>query len=455
MMTDQGSSFVATRNACKMCTPLGACLAFSGVEGCLPFLHGSQGCSTYIRRYLISHFREPMDIASSNFDEQSAIFGGQNNLSIGLRHVLESYRPKAVGIATTCLSETIGDDVSMFLNEFRSEQAGNTDLSIPPLIHASTPSYHGSHFDGYTEAVAAIVDTLAEGGKRQDDLVNILPFIVSPADLRHLREIVHDFRLTPILTPDYSDRLDGPPWQQYQRIPDGGTPIDMIRRCGTAAASIQLGDTPTGRTAAGILAAKFDVPAMVLPMPIGVRASDQMFGVLEKVSGRPTPQHHTAERGRLVDSYIDAHKYIFGKRAIVFGDEDFVVSTVGFLAEIGIQTVLCGSGGQSGTLKASINRIEMGPSEPPRVIEGVDFEDLTEAAADVHADLMIGHSKGYKLARQLGIPLVRIGLPVHDRFGASRMLHVGYRGTQQLFDRIVNTLLEQRQDISEMGYTYL
>ena len=47
--------FTSTRNACKLCTPLGACLAFRGVEGCIPFLHGSQGCSTYIRRYLISH----------------------------------------------------------------------------------------------------------------------------------------------------------------------------------------------------------------------------------------------------------------------------------------------------------------------------------------------------------------------------------------------------------------
>ena len=29
----------ATRNACRVCAPLGACLAFRGVEGALPFLH--------------------------------------------------------------------------------------------------------------------------------------------------------------------------------------------------------------------------------------------------------------------------------------------------------------------------------------------------------------------------------------------------------------------------------
>jgi hypothetical protein len=61
--------FVATRNACKLCTPLGACLAFAGIEGARTILHGSQGCATYIRRYMISHFKEPVDIASTNFSE--------------------------------------------------------------------------------------------------------------------------------------------------------------------------------------------------------------------------------------------------------------------------------------------------------------------------------------------------------------------------------------------------
>jgi len=70
----------ATRNACKLCAPLGACLALRGVAGAVPFLHGSQGCATYIRRYLISHFREPVDIAVSGFSEATTVFGGGDNL---------------------------------------------------------------------------------------------------------------------------------------------------------------------------------------------------------------------------------------------------------------------------------------------------------------------------------------------------------------------------------------
>ena len=79
MKNRQNEEYKATSNACKLCSPLGASLVFRGIENSVPLLHGSQGCSTYIRRYLISHFNEPVDIASSNFTEETAVFGGGAN----------------------------------------------------------------------------------------------------------------------------------------------------------------------------------------------------------------------------------------------------------------------------------------------------------------------------------------------------------------------------------------
>ena len=82
-MKTHDAPYTSTTNACKLCKPLGACLAFRGIEGAVPFLHGSQGCATYMRRYVISHFREPMDIASSSLGEKHAIYGGGPNLKAG------------------------------------------------------------------------------------------------------------------------------------------------------------------------------------------------------------------------------------------------------------------------------------------------------------------------------------------------------------------------------------
>ncbi len=86
----------------------------------VPFLHGSQGCATYMRRYIISHFREPMDIASSSLGEKHAVYGGGPNLKLGIKNVMTKYRAKLIGIATTCLTETIGDDVQMIVTEFNT-----------------------------------------------------------------------------------------------------------------------------------------------------------------------------------------------------------------------------------------------------------------------------------------------------------------------------------------------
>ena len=70
-------------------------------------------------------------------------------------------------------------------------------------------------------------------------------------------------------------------------------------------------------------------------------------------------------------------------------------------------------------------------------------------------ELIIGNSKGYAMARRLKIPMVRVGFPIHDRVGGSRILHVGYKGAQQLFDTIVNAILTEKQTESRIGYSYM
>jgi nitrogenase molybdenum-iron protein NifN len=39
--------------------------------------------------------------------------------------------------------------------------------------------------------------------------------------------------------------------------------------------------------------------------------------------------------------------------------------------------------------------------------------------------------------------------------GGPRILHLGYHGAQRLFDLVVNTLLEVKQDSNAIGYSYL
>ena len=444
----------ATQNACKLCNPLGACLAFKGIEKCVPFLHGSQGCATYIRRYLISHFKEPVDIASSNFNEDTAVFGGSHNLKLGLQNVTQQYKPDIIGIATTCLSETIGDDVDMILREYAG--ASGADELAPLMIHASTPSYQGSHIDGFHEAMRATVEKIAEGGPKQN-LLNLFPNMVSPADLRHMKEIMKDFNIPYVMLPDYSETLDGGPWGEYHRIPKGGTPLDAIGKTGKAAGSIEFTSTlAVEKSPAGYLEGKFGVPRYRLCLPVGIKQSDGFFTLLEKLSEISMPEKYADERRRLIDAYADGHKYVFGKKAIVYGEEDLVIAMTVFLREIGIIPVLCASGGKSGFLKKRLAELVPDLDElGVKVRDGVDFVDIEDEAKILKPDLLIGNSKGFTLSRKNHIPMIRIGFPIHDRFGGQRRHHLGYRGTQELFDRIVNTIIEHRQNSSPIGYTYM
>ncbi len=449
------TAYVSTTNACKLCKPLGACLAFRGVEGAVPFLHGSQGCATYMRRYIISHFREPMDIASSSLGEKQAVYGGGPNLKQGLGNVMSKYGADLIGVATTCLTETIGDDVPGIVREFRQEADGAA-AALPEIVTVSPPSYAGTHMEGFHAAVKALVAQLAAAGE-PTAAVNLLPGFVSPADIRYLGEILADFGLPGIILPDLSETLDGPAQSDYEKIPAGGTPLASIQAMGRSRATLEFGRTLFPQDTAGrFLESRFGVPCHPLGLPIGLRESDRFFGVLEELSSRATPSRHALERGRLIDSYVDGHKYIFGKRAVVYGEEDLVIGLTAFLAEIGVRPVLCASGGRSGHFKAALNEVagDLGPS-PPLVLEGADFYEIAQAAAGLAPDLVIGHSKGYKMARQLEVPLIRVGFPIHDRFGGQRILHLGYRGAQTLLDRIVNAVMERKQETSKVGYGYI
>lgn len=444
----------ATRNACKLCTPLGAAMVFKGVKGCLPFLHGSQGCATYIRRYMISHFREPVDIASSSFSEDDAIFGGARNFAQGVDNVIRQYEPEIIGVATTCLSETIGDNMLGMIKTYQEKYSGDG----PPLVHVSTPAYTGTHSDGYYAAIRELLKAFVRPTRiTQSRMVNILPAMMSCADLRHLREICGLYELDATILPDYSSTLEGGSWDSYHKISPGGTAIEDIAEMGTAVATLEIGHTQAGdkKSAGHWLETEHKVRCDSLGWPIGIRLSDQLFAALATLADRPMPAQLADERGRLVDAYVDAHKYVSGKKAAIFGEPDMVIGLAAFMSEIGVRPVICATGAKVKNWKELLASEIEGGTADVEILSDSDHAKLAAAARELKPDIILGSSKGYPLAREMKIPLVRIGFPIHDRIGAQRMLSVGYRGTLELFDRVANALLEGRQDDSATGYSYL
>ncbi|MBF0229305.1 MAG: nitrogenase [Desulfamplus sp.] len=502
-MSKMPPSYTSTTNACKLCKPLGASLAFRGIEGAVPFLHGSQGCATYMRRYIISHFNEPIDIASSSLGEKHAVYGGSANLKLGLNNVTKKYNPQLIGVATTCLTETIGDDVKRIISEYKAEfyngekpckgeksfelgksfkleksEIDKVSKRDPYIISVSTPSYSGTHIEGFHAAIKAVVEQLTEPAglineihASPDDIhtledtfpvtaltresVNFMPGFVSAADLRYLKEVLTDFGISFTLFPDYSESLDGEALNDYPLIPSGGTPIENIKKMGWAKITIECGSTLPKESAGTALAQMYGTPLYRTSLPIGIRETDKLMDKLEEISKREIPARYRSARGRLVDAMVDGHKYLSGKRAIVYGEEDLVVGLTSFLAEIGIKPIICASGGKSGQLNQAIANVVEGLAPLPQVYEDVDFYDIEERAESLDIDILVGHSKGYAFSRKKGVPLIRVGFPIHDRIGGQRILHLGYHGAQMLFDAITNTIIAKKQDDSPIGYSYM
>jgi nitrogenase molybdenum-iron protein NifN len=356
----------------------------------------------------------------------------------------------------------------MYLKQYVSERErgkrNNTDLA-PVLFYASTPSYRGTHMDGFHEAVCTVVSELAEEARGMAETasrLNLIAGLVSPEDIRELHAILRSFAGTDsrdcpyTLFPDYSESLDGPSWESYRKLPEGGTKIDDIREMGGAAGTLYLG-CPSGNSpdAGRWLLEYRGVPLVKAEFPIGIENSDAFFASLSELWNRKIPEVRIKERGRLVDAYIDGHKYVNGKRAVIYGEEDFVCALASFLDEIGVIPVIAATGAENAAFKTRLRSVLRNTREETEIIDDADFAGMLERARFLKPDFVMGHSKGLYLARDLKIPLVRCGFPIHDRIGGQRILHLGYRGTLNLFDMICNAIMEEKQAPHEVGYTYI
>jgi len=428
-------------NPCHMCMPMGGILPFKGVEGAMVIIHGSQGCSTYMRRHIAEHFNEPVDVASSSLNEKGTIYGGDKNLKQGLDNLIKLYKPELIGILTTCLAETIGEDIDRIAGEYLQERG----IGDYPLVTVPTPGYGGTHAEGYWLALKSIVARL---GRRTGKWagINVLVPNISPADIREIKRILRLMEVRFTLCPDFSDTLDSPFKRPYKKMPEGGTkPADIAAMPG-AMATIQLGmAVEDGSSPGKYLEKEFGVPLFNLPVPMGIENTDLFMATLRQLTGKSMPECLERERGRLLDCMIDSHKYNFQGRSVIFGDPEQVYAVAGLCMENGIFPVVAATGGKGSKLPGLLKvRLAQSPVKC-EILTAADFAGIKEKSKKMKANIAIGHSDGKYLTERDDIPLVRLGFPIHDRVGGQRLLSVGYAGTTMLLDRITNTLLENKQ----------
>jgi len=426
-------------NPAKTCQPIGAMYASLGINGCLPHSHGSQGCCAYHRSTLTRHYKEPIVAATSSFTEGASVFGGQANLLQAIENIFTVYEPEIIAVHTTCLSETIGDDLKQIA--MKADKEGK----IPAgkyVIGAPTPSYVGSHVTGFSNMVKAMAG-LAESSGKKNGKVNIIPGWVEPSDMRELKRLAELIGVDYTLFPDTSGVLDGPLSGEYTMFPKGGTTVQALKESGDSIGTLALGEWCSA-DAARQLDAKCKVPCSVLDMPFGLKATDRFIDALRIVAGTTVPDEVTYERGQLVDLISDMHQYFYHKRVALVGDPDQLISMVEFLVSIDMCPVHVVTGTPGKKFEKRIKALTKDMPFEVKVKAKGDMFLLHQWIKNEPVDLLIGNTYCKYIARDEDLPLVRWGFPILDRQGHQYFPTVGYKGGLRLLEKILSALLDRK-----------
>jgi nitrogenase molybdenum-iron protein beta chain len=425
-------------NPAKTCQPVGAMYAALGVHECMPHSHGSQGCCSFHRMMLTRHFKDPAMASTSSFTEGASVFGGGANLKAATKNIFDIYNPRIIAVHTTCLSETIGDDLNSFIQE----------LEVPEgkvVVHCNTPSYYGSHINGFSNMVAGFIRYLSKSSGKKNGKVVLMPGFVNPGDMREMKRIASDMGVAYTMLPDTSGVMDSPMTGKFELFPKGGTTVDEIITLGDSDLTLAFGKAAS-EAPAELLTKKCNVPNKLLPLPIGIGRTDEYIMALQSYTKGDVPYILEEERGQLVDILIDIHPYTYNKKVAIFGDPDTVLSIAEYVLEMGMipKYILTGTPGDSFEKAAAELFTKFGVEGCIAKAAG-DLFELHQWIKQEGVDLLIGGTHGKHIARAEDIPFVRAGFPIIDRYIHSYLPLVGYKGAMRLAELITNALLD-RQD---------
>lgn len=429
-------------NPLKVSQTMGASLAFLGLDRCLALEHGAQGCTAFSKVFFTNHFREPIPLQTTAMDHVVTVVGADAQVMEGLRTVIDNHRPEVVGLVTTGLAELQGADIAGTLKEFRTAHPQYAQVRIVPV---SAPDTVGCLETGFALAVEAMIDNLVpetrHAGRRSRQVNVLVSSALTPADVETVADWIAAFGLRAVMLPDLGNSLDGHLDQGgFETLTAGGALVSEIATMGESLATLVIGASLD--KAADLLKVRTGVPDHRFPVLMGLDACDAFTGTLHTLSGMPVPRLVERKRARLLDAMVDCYSRFSGSKVGVAADPDLLAMLVRFFVDVGI--------GIDAAVAAS--RSDSLAELPVETVTIGDLADLEQNAAG--ADFLVANSHGGETARRLGIPLLRAGFPLYDRFGGFAKQWVGYTGSRQILFDAANLLAEHRPGIAPYRSIY-
>ena len=312
-------------NPLKVSQPVGASLAFLGINRSIPMMHGSQGCTAFGKVFFVRHFREPIPLQTTAMDQSSTVMGADDSVVEGLKTIAGKSKPALIGLPTTGLSETQGADIKRLAKRFKEEFPEFADIPVVPVI---TPDYVGCLESGFALAVKGIIEVLvpedtSRVGRRKKQVNVLAGAHLTPGDLEHLKDLVEMFGLRPVVMPDLADSLDGHLTdQESSPVSVGGTPVAEILTMNESVATLVVGRSL--HDAADLLKTRSGVPDWRFDSLMGLEAVDEFIAALAGISGQPVPEKIERQRAQLQDAMVDTH-FMLGFARVSFASSRMVL----------------------------------------------------------------------------------------------------------------------------------
>ncbi|PLX83146.1 MAG: nitrogenase iron-molybdenum cofactor biosynthesis protein NifN [Desulfuromonas sp.] len=405
-------------NPFKLSQPMGATLAFLGVDRCMPLMHGGQGCTSFTKVYFTRHFSEPVAIQTSAVTDAIAVLdGGDYSIVESVKNICKKVTPNLIGLHTTGLPETKGDDIRGVAKKIEF-----------PLVWVNTPDYEGGIESGWALTCRALIEQLVETTEDLDDnKVVLLPHVsLQPLEVEKIKEFIAAFGFEVLALPDLSTSLDGHLGEKQAALSSGGITVDEIRSLGDAGLVISVGDSMTG-CAEALLQKNPSMRHHHLTHLQGLVACDALCERLLAETGFNSPPLTVVRwRQRLQDALLDSHFSLGQTRLLVVGEPDQLAGICAALSEVGGRVTLAIS---------SVDSPQLANIPAHQVMVG-DLDDA-EQFADQY-DMIIGNGHCEALAQRLHKGLVLRGFPNWEQVGNQLKNDVLYEGGCFLLFEVAN-----------------
>jgi nitrogenase molybdenum-iron protein NifN len=408
-------------NPLKLSQPMGALLCFLGIKNTMPLMHGAQGCASFSKVFFTRHFNDPIAVQTTAVNDITAVVdGGDYSISEAIKNITKKVQPELVGLFTTGLTETKGDDIK-----------GATYLlkDVQKMVYVHTPDFEGGLESGYAKSIEALIEQLVKPSSTINTKKALLiPHVsLTPLEVEKIKEQINLFGFETLALPDISESLDGHLGLKQGALSSGGISVEEIESLGDSSLVVTIGDSVLNcgnklkEKNNSIFHIHFDSLG-------GLSKSDSFYQELMTFTKTTSPHKSIVRwRKRVQDALLDTHFTLGGAKLVIAAEPDQILSLYTCLSEAGAQIKTIITPTKSKALETLTCKVIIG-----------DFEDVENSLEDT--DMLITNFHGERLAKKHKKALILRGFPNYEGVGNQLKYDLLYEGSSYLLFEIANAL---------------